>query len=399
MKTGLDLVRESRTYMEKGTKNNRKKVLTPIVALILLLIIPFGIKFCKDNSTKKIADSLPEVPELTTDSVSAFPVQDSTGITTPPGPITVTVTSGMTLRHLSGKYYNNKIFWPYIYEENRDKIKNVHTLALGTVLVIPAPEKYGIDPNDPASLAKARKKAAEILAMPGQEEPGKKQPPVCRESETGQVSPEPADTVFQQNVITPEPDSRSADTLVIRETPVEDPESTLVIYKQKQGIPVMSLKTNLLEWCGLIINGEIEWYFGRHFSLNAEYNYANWLFKDDDRQWRGGVISPEFRYWFSRDLFRRHYLGVYGQLGEYNVKPKKYGYQGDFYSMGLSYGYSFLLNRHLNLELGIGLGYMRTKYDKYIKLDNCYPYINTTTKEYWGVTKLKVSLVYNFWTK
>lgn len=388
--------------MEKGTKNNRKRVWGSLGVLILILLTLLGIKFCKDNRPHAPVPSQPSSSVESIDSLSLSSPKDTVVPSYPEPETIVTVTQGMTLRNLARKYYGNSLFWPYIYEENKDRIQNVHLLPIGTRLVIPPKEKYGIDPEDPESVARARKKAAEILAMPGQERSRRQPQTESRSEESAPKTVIPADTLSREEEIRPATELEAVTDSIkplISETPQEDPGDVPAVEPSKLGIPVMSLKTNLLEWCGLIINGEIEWYFARHFSLNAEYNYAKWRFKNDYRQWRGGVISPEFRYWFSPDLFRRHYLGIYGQLGEYNVKPKKYGYQGDFYTVGLSYGYSFLLNPHLNLELGIGVGYMRTKYDKYIQADDCYPYLNTTTKEYWGVTKLKVSLVYNFWIK
>lgn len=67
-----------------------------------------------------------------------------------------TIQPGHTLRNIALKYYGNKSFWVYIYEENKDKIKNVNNVPLGTKLTIPAPVKYGINPNDEASVKKAR---------------------------------------------------------------------------------------------------------------------------------------------------------------------------------------------------------------------------------------------------
>lgn len=69
---------------------------------------------------------------------------------------TETIKSGQTLRLISLKYYGNRSFWPYIYEENKSIIKNPNNVPLGTQLVIPSPEKYGIDAKDSESVTKAR---------------------------------------------------------------------------------------------------------------------------------------------------------------------------------------------------------------------------------------------------
>jgi nucleoid DNA-binding protein len=67
-----------------------------------------------------------------------------------------TIKYGHTLRNIALKYYGNKSFWVYIYEENKDKIKNINNVPIGTKLTIPAPVKYKINPQDEESVKKAK---------------------------------------------------------------------------------------------------------------------------------------------------------------------------------------------------------------------------------------------------
>lgn len=76
---------------------------------------------------------------------------------------TATIESGMTLRMLGLEHYGNKSFWVYIYQENKSKITNPNNVPLGTVLTIPAKEKYGIDPKSPESVKKARQLEEQIF--------------------------------------------------------------------------------------------------------------------------------------------------------------------------------------------------------------------------------------------
>lgn len=76
----------------------------------------------------------------------------------------ITIEQGSTLRNISLKYYGNKSFWIYIYEENKGIIKNPNNIPIGTKLTIPAPSKYGIDAKDAASVKKARDGEAEIFS-------------------------------------------------------------------------------------------------------------------------------------------------------------------------------------------------------------------------------------------
>lgn len=77
-------------------------------------------------------------------------------------PVTCKVKASTTLCDLARRYYGDYHFWIYIYQENREKIKDPNNLQSGIVLVIPPAEKYGIDANNQASIDKA---AAAIDAL------------------------------------------------------------------------------------------------------------------------------------------------------------------------------------------------------------------------------------------
>lgn len=66
------------------------------------------------------------------------------------------------LTTMSRKYYGDYRFWVYIFEENRSVISDPNHLNPGTPVIIPLPEKYGIDASDKESVAKAERKSAEI---------------------------------------------------------------------------------------------------------------------------------------------------------------------------------------------------------------------------------------------
>ncbi|MDR2955160.1 MAG: HU family DNA-binding protein [Prevotella sp.] len=78
-----------------------------------------------------------------------------------------TLQAGQTMRLISLKHYGHRSFWPYIYEENKDKIKNPNSIPIGTKLIIPSPAKYGIDPKDKASIDKAKAMESKIVTTLG----------------------------------------------------------------------------------------------------------------------------------------------------------------------------------------------------------------------------------------
>lgn len=159
-----------------------------------------------------------------------------------------------------------------------------------------------------------------------------------------------------------------------------------------------AIKTNLLYLAALAINVEGEYYFNKKYSINLEWQYAWWQKSQKHKYYRIAAISPEFRYWFGkRGGGLGHFTGVYAMGGLYEFMKGEYstGRQGEFFiAAGLSYGYTFKLNRIMNLELSLGLGYLLTEYREYHYDDNCYVYDMTKRYSYFGITKAKASLVF-----
>ena len=77
-------------------------------------------------------------------------------------PVIETIRSGIFLTTLARKYFGHKAFWVYIYEENKDVIKNPNQVPIGTRLTIPSASKYNIDANNRASVENAKALAAKI---------------------------------------------------------------------------------------------------------------------------------------------------------------------------------------------------------------------------------------------
>ncbi len=164
--------------------------------------------------------------------------------------------------------------------------------------------------------------------------------------------------------------------------------------------PLLALKTNLLFDALATPNIEVEVPLNNRLSIMAEYWCPWWLDKytGDCYQFMYGGL--EGRYWFrkspDREVLTGHFLGLYAGFGLYDVGRYEGGYQGELdYHAGLTYGYSFRLNRFLRLETSIGLGAMRTKYNHYIGTENVNAVLWQYSGRYmyFGPSKLKVSLV------
>lgn len=170
----------------------------------------------------------------------------------------------------------------------------------------------------------------------------------------------------------------------------------------------VAVKTNLLYDATLTANAGIEVGLAPRWSFDLSGNYNGWTV--NGHKWKHWLAQPEIRYWFC-DHFAGHFIGLHALGGQYNVGNIKNNihflghdfsklgdqrYQGWYVGAGIAYGYSFILNRHLNLELELGLGYIYTRYDvfncegcgKKIEEDKPYHYV--------GPTKAALNLVYAF---
>ena len=123
-----------------------------------------------------------------------------------------------------------------------------------------------------------------------------------------------------------------------------------------------------------------------------------------------GLLQPEASYWFC-DRFAGHFVGAHLLGGQYNAGNihnslnflgtdfsvlTDHRYQGWAVGAGLAYGYSWIIDRHWNIEAEIGLGWVYTRYD-------VYPCANCGTKvasdkahNYVGPTKAAINLIYTF---
>lgn len=109
------------------------------------------------------------------------------------------------------------------------------------------------------------------------------------------------------------------------------------------------------------------WTIGGNVGLKPWPRFYAWEWhKDTQAKWRHILFVPEVRYWkdmvytghfFGVDALWTHYNvgGVRFPLGLYPDVNRNQRLQGDFYGLGLFYGYSWWLGRHFRLEAEAGL--------------------------------------------
>ena len=169
----------------------------------------------------------------------------------------------------------------------------------------------------------------------------------------------------------------------------------------------VAVKSDLLSDALLNVNLGVEFGLAPKWSLDLAGEYNGWTV--DGHKWKHWYAQPELRYWFC-DRFARHFVGLHTLGGQYNFgnlsnhinflgsdlsKLSDYRYQGWAVGGGLAYGYAFILSRHWNLELELGVGYLYTEFDKF-ECKDCGRKVDSKSHNYVGPTKAAVNLVYLF---
>lgn len=173
---------------------------------------------------------------------------------------------------------------------------------------------------------------------------------------------------------------------------------------------ILALKTNMLYDAATWLNFAVEVPFSKRFSLLYEHHCPWWVTGSNKFCLEFLSFGGEFRWWFSprtreaspklvkRDALVGHFLGLYGMGGKFDLQAKRTGcYQGEFFSVGLTYGYSMPLCKRLNIEFSISAGYARIPHRHYIPTEDYGLLIRDRSKSgtwhYVGPTKIEVALV------
>lgn len=170
----------------------------------------------------------------------------------------------------------------------------------------------------------------------------------------------------------------------------------------------MSLHTNLLYDVAAVPNLGMEFYLGKHFSIESNWMYGWWKSDSAHTYWRlyGGELT--IRKWFGKRAKEKpltgHHLGLYGQALTYDFVLGRSGQIGGVpggslwdranFGGGIEYGYSLPIGKRLNLDFSIGIGYFTGEYQQYDTVDDCYVWQATKYRHYIGPTKAEISLVW-----
>ena len=67
------------------------------------------------------------------------------------------------LTWMAKRYYGAKIYWPYLYDANRDVIKNANSIEVGTPIRVPKLTKLQLDTTNAETMATLERLQKEAL--------------------------------------------------------------------------------------------------------------------------------------------------------------------------------------------------------------------------------------------
>ena len=154
----------------------------------------------------------------------------------------------------------------------------------------------------------------------------------------------------------------------------------------------LSLRANLLRWATLTPDLGLEWRICPSWGIAVNGSWTSWTWSDKDRRYALWEVAPEVRYYMGEK--KAWYLGAMFKAGQFNYKLSETGKQGDLMGGGITAGYQLRLNKALDLDFNLGLGYLNADYEKYEVIDGVRVRRGNETKDWWGPINAGVTLVW-----
>ena len=153
-----------------------------------------------------------------------------------------------------------------------------------------------------------------------------------------------------------------------------------------------SLRANLLRWATLTPDLGLEWRICPSFGIAVNGSWTSWTWSDKDRRYALWEVAPEVRYYMGEK--KAWYLGAMFKTGQFNYKLSETGKQGDLMGGGITAGYQLRLNKALDLDFNLGLGYLNVDFEKYEVIDGVRVRRGNETKDWYGPINAGVTLVW-----
>ena len=154
----------------------------------------------------------------------------------------------------------------------------------------------------------------------------------------------------------------------------------------------LSLRANLLRWATLTPDLGVEWRICPSWGIAVNGSWTSWSWSDKDRRYALWEVTPEIRYYMGEK--KAWYLGAMFKAGQFNYKLSETGKQGDLMGGGITAGYQLRLNKALDLDFNLGLGYLNVDFEKYEVIDGVRVRRGNETKDWYGPINAGVTLVW-----
>lgn len=183
---------------------------------------------------------------------------------------------------------------------------------------------------------------------------------------------------------------------------------------------LIGLKTNLLADAMVVPMGGLEFQIGKKVSLDLQGWYTTYnVFCKEDQNTNVYGITPEIRWWARGSAMERgSFFGIHASAAWYTLQWRDgYLYQngkdGHYsssagnlapaWSVGLTYGYSFALDRKarwgLEFVLGLGYGNYSQNLGAWSETDKKWYMYEHQNNTHTGITRAGINLTYRFSTR
>ena len=192
---------------------------------------------------------------------------------------------------------------------------------------------------------------------------------------------------------------KAEDTAQNRREKTAETEKKREVKQKRIAIPAgaryHALKTNLAFDAIGALNLAYEVQVHSRMTLDIPVTWSLW---DAEREHALRIVAlqPELRWWMGSETGRGHFFGLHAHAAWFNLKWEDNRYQDEsrpLLGAGLSYGYKLPLGEHWGAEFNLGVGYANMKYNTYYNIENG-ALLNTRIRNYWGLTRVGLSLVY-----
>ena len=154
----------------------------------------------------------------------------------------------------------------------------------------------------------------------------------------------------------------------------------------------LSLRANLLRWATLTPDLGIEWRINPSWGIQVNGSWTSWTWSGNDRRYALWEVAPEVRWYLGKE--KCGYIGAMYKAGQFNYKLSETGKQGDLMGGGITAGYQLRLNKALDLDFNLGLGYLNADFEKYEVIDGVRVRRGNETKNWCSPINAGVTLVW-----